>query len=265
MQSVLVALAFFATANAFAPTFHRSSSQLSTKRFVTFSDAGVDSATGDDETPGDLPGAEMEMLLDMADLDDELSEIEEAASYGPPRPYVNQQAIIAATEKWRRHETDVGSPEYQIAVAHERIKYLTAHLQANPKDYASRRGLVAIVNKRRRLLNYLYRENSEVAMKMVSELGVRFKPPGSILSRAETVAMPMTTSQYGYAGAPVTTSYPQMAGYPQQTSMGVRGMPQTNSMGYGGSMATAMPAYSAYGAYGQNPTATYPGGSMRIG
>lgn len=81
----------------------------------------------------------------------------------------------------------------------------------------------------------------------------------------QTVAMPMTTSQYGYAGAPVTTSYPQMAGYPQQTSMGARGMPQTTSMGYGGSMATAMPAYSAYGAYGQNPTATYPGGSMRIG
>lgn len=187
MQSVLIALALFASANAFAPTFHRSSSQISTKRFVTFSDSDVSSALGDE--PGDLPGAEMEMLLDMADLDDELSELEEAASYGPPRPYVNQQAIIAATEKWRRHETDVGSPEYQIAVAHERIKYLTAHLQANPKDYASRRGLVAIVNKRRRLLNYLYRENSEVAMKMVSELGVRFKPPGSVLSRAEKYAV----------------------------------------------------------------------------
>ena len=96
---------------------------------------------------------------------------------------------MAAIEKYRRHENDVGSPEYQIAVAHERIKYLTSHLQLHPKDYASRRGLVAIVNKRRRLLNYLYRENAEVAMSMVRELGVRFKPPGTVMSREEKYAV----------------------------------------------------------------------------
>lgn len=136
-----------------------------------------------------MDGPEDSTILDMSDLDEALDEDIDLSDFGPPRPFVNQQAIIAATEKYRRHATDVGSPEYQIAVAHERIKYLTSHLQANPKDYASRRGLVAIVNKRRRLLNYLYRESPQVAMTMVADLGVRFKPPGSVLSRAEKYAI----------------------------------------------------------------------------
>eukprot|EP00616_Rhizochromulina_sp_CCMP1243_P013778 CAMPEP_0118984966 /NCGR_PEP_ID=MMETSP1173-20130426/38858_1 /TAXON_ID=1034831 /ORGANISM="Rhizochromulina marina cf, Strain CCMP1243" /LENGTH=199 /DNA_ID=CAMNT_0006935657 /DNA_START=62 /DNA_END=661 /DNA_ORIENTATION=- len=106
-----------------------------------------------------------------------------------PRPFLNLQALLAAQQKWKRHDSDSGSPEYQIAVAHERIKYLTAHLQRNPKDFASRRGLVAIVNKRRRLLNYLYRKNPEKAMGMVTELGVRFKPPGTVQTREEKYAV----------------------------------------------------------------------------
>ena len=124
------------------------------------------------------------VLTDMEELEAVMSDVD-PEQFGPPKPFVNQQAIQAAVEKYKRHSTDSGSPEYQIAVAHERIKYLTAHCQRNPKDYATRRGLVAIVNKRRRMLNYLFRENPSKALTMVSELGVRFKPPGSVQTRAE--------------------------------------------------------------------------------
>lgn len=114
---------------------------------------------------------------------------EEVADFGPRQPYVNQQALIAQMDKWRRHESDVGSPEVQIAQAHERIIYLTAHMQRNRKDQGSKRGLVAIVNKRRKLLNYLYSENPEKAMEMVEALGIRFTPRSKIQSRAEKYAV----------------------------------------------------------------------------
>merc|ERR1711957_1097663 len=74
----------------------------------------------------------------------------------PPAWYASQQRIEELRLKHRRHETDVGSPEFQVAGMTERISYLTKHLQKHPKDFSTRRGLVAMVNKRRRLLNYLY-------------------------------------------------------------------------------------------------------------
>lgn len=184
-STVAVFMTLVTTSVAFAPSFVPVR-HVSTRRFVAFADPAIGESADDEPIDDLISGSGAAMLLDMADLDDEL-EID-LSSFGPPRPFVNQQALIAATEKWRRHENDVGSPEYQIAVAHERIKYLTAHLQTNPKDYASRRGLVAIVNKRRRMLNYLFRESPEQCMKMVTELGVRFKPPGSVMSRADKYA-----------------------------------------------------------------------------
>ena len=60
-----------------------------------------------------------------------------------------------ATQEVKRHEKDTGSPEYQIAVFSEKIKKLTAHLKKNPKDFHSRRGLLKMVSKRKRLLDYL--------------------------------------------------------------------------------------------------------------
>jgi len=160
-----------------------------TRFFVTEAPAGdvaeLDDAAADLD---ELMGEPEALLADMEDLSEEAL-IEESADFGPPKPFVNYMAIQEAAEKWRRDEKDVGSSEVQIARAHARIKYLTEHLQRNPKDYASRRGLVAIVNNRRRLLNYLFRQNPQQALNMVKELGIRFKPPGAVQSRAEKYAV----------------------------------------------------------------------------
>jgi small subunit ribosomal protein S15 len=85
----------------------------------------------------------------------------------------------------RRHEKDTGSPEYQVAGMTERIRYLTGHLQAHPTDYSTRRGLVALVNKRRRLLNYLSREDAGRYRSLVASLGIRHKASGRVPDRSE--------------------------------------------------------------------------------
>jgi small subunit ribosomal protein S15 len=98
---------------------------------------------------------------------------------------VTAQRIQEARAQYRRHETDTGSPEYQVAGMTERINYLTKHLQLHPKDFSTRRGLVALVNKRRRLLNYLAREDVPRYKELVASLGIRHKAPGLIPSREE--------------------------------------------------------------------------------
>jgi len=76
-------------------------------------------------------------------------------------------------KKYARHEGDTGSPEVQIAILTERIKNLTEHIKENKKDLHSRRGLIGMVNKRRKLLNYLKRVDEERYNKIVQELGIR--------------------------------------------------------------------------------------------
>ncbi len=76
-------------------------------------------------------------------------------------------------KKFALHENDTGSPEVQIAILTERIKNLTEHIKVNKKDLHSRRGLIAMVNKRRKLLNYLRRESEERYRKIMEELGIR--------------------------------------------------------------------------------------------
>jgi small subunit ribosomal protein S15 len=98
---------------------------------------------------------------------------------------ISAQRIQEVRAQYRRHETDTGSPEYQVAGMTERINYLTKHLQLHPKDFSTRRGLVALVNKRRRLLNYLAREDVPRYKELVSSLGIRHKAPGLVPSREE--------------------------------------------------------------------------------
>ncbi|EEC49944.1 predicted protein, partial [Phaeodactylum tricornutum CCAP 1055/1] len=85
----------------------------------------------------------------------------------------SKERVDELRAKHRRHEKDTGSPEYQVAGMTERIAYLTKHLQQHPKDFSTRRGLVALVNKRRRLLNYLSREDTGRYTELVASLGVR--------------------------------------------------------------------------------------------
>lgn len=72
----------------------------------------------------------------------------------------------------KRHEKDTGSPEYQVAVFTEQIKRLTAHLKKNKKDFHSRRGLLKMVAKRKKLLAYLEKTNAASHKELVKALGL---------------------------------------------------------------------------------------------
>ena len=76
-------------------------------------------------------------------------------------------------QEFRRAESDTGSPEVQIAVLTQRIKTLTAHLKEHPKDHASRRGLLMLVSRRRRLLDYLSRTDYECYRDLIGRLEIR--------------------------------------------------------------------------------------------
>ena len=81
-----------------------------------------------------------------------------------------KQAIIA---EYGRKEGDTGSPEVQIAVLTARIQELTEHLQSNPKDHHSRRGLLKMVGQRRGLLVYLKKTDIEGYRALIAKLGIR--------------------------------------------------------------------------------------------
>ena len=76
-------------------------------------------------------------------------------------------------EQFQLHPTDTGSPEVQIALLSERIDYLTEHFQTHVKDHHSRRGLLKLVGQRRRLLDYLKREEFERYKSVIDRLGIR--------------------------------------------------------------------------------------------
>ena len=86
-------------------------------------------------------------------------------------PAVRPKSEIIADH--RRHETDTGSAEVQVAILSERISALTEHLRDHPKDHASRRGLLKLVGQRRRLLDYLTRMDVERYRALIARLGLR--------------------------------------------------------------------------------------------
>ena len=81
-----------------------------------------------------------------------------------------KQEII---ESFKRHEGDTGSPEVQIALLSERIIYLTEHFKTHKKDHHSRRGLLKMVGQRRRLLDYLIKQDVERYRTIIKALGIR--------------------------------------------------------------------------------------------
>ena len=76
-------------------------------------------------------------------------------------------------QQFGKTDVDTGTPEVQIAIFSKRITELTAHLQKHPKDHSTRRGLIKLVGKRRRLLNYLVAKDIERYRKVISDLGIR--------------------------------------------------------------------------------------------
>ncbi|MHB0978615.1 MAG: 30S ribosomal protein S15 [Thermoleophilia bacterium] len=76
-------------------------------------------------------------------------------------------------DRFKKHEGDTGSPEVQIAILTEQINVLTEHLKIHKKDHHSRRGLLKMVGRRRRLLNYLQKQEVERYRTVVKDLGLR--------------------------------------------------------------------------------------------
>ena len=74
---------------------------------------------------------------------------------------------------FRRHESDTGSAEVQIALLTERINHLAAHLRTNRKDHSSRRGLLKMVGQRSRLLKYLTKKDRQRYLDVIQSLGIR--------------------------------------------------------------------------------------------
>ena len=86
---------------------------------------------------------------------------------------ISKEKKAAIIEQYGRKPGDTGSPEVQIAILTERITELTDHLQKNPKDHHSRRGLLKMVGQRRGLLEYLKKTNIEGYRTLIERLGLR--------------------------------------------------------------------------------------------
>lgn len=86
---------------------------------------------------------------------------------------ISKEKKAAIIAEYGRKEGDTGSPEVQIAILTARIAELTAHLQQNPKDFHSRRGMYQMIGQRRGLLNYLKKNDIEGYRSLIARLGIR--------------------------------------------------------------------------------------------
>ena len=86
---------------------------------------------------------------------------------------ITREAKAQVIQDFGKSPNDTGSAEVQIAVLSKRIETLTEHLRANKKDHAGRRGLLTMVSRRRRLLNYLKKNSEPVCRTMLERLGIR--------------------------------------------------------------------------------------------
>lgn len=83
---------------------------------------------------------------------------------------IDKQAVV---DRHRQSPSDSGSTKVQVAILTERINSLTGHFRDHPKDHHSRRGLLMMVSKRRRLLEYMKRKDLDGYRKLIDELGLR--------------------------------------------------------------------------------------------
>jgi small subunit ribosomal protein S15 len=79
----------------------------------------------------------------------------------------------ATIENYRLHETDTGSPEVQVAILSERISHLTEHLKVHKHDHHTRRGLMKLIGRRRRLLDYVRDNDVERYRELIAKVGLR--------------------------------------------------------------------------------------------
>jgi len=86
---------------------------------------------------------------------------------------ITSEKKVAAIKGAQVHKNDTGGASAQVAVLTERVKELTEHLKANKHDYMARRGLLQMVGKRRRLLRYIARHDSQAYLDLIKKLGIR--------------------------------------------------------------------------------------------
>ena len=86
---------------------------------------------------------------------------------------LTREKMTSIVDAYRTHNTDTGSPEVQVAILSERINYLTEHFKVHAKDHHSRRGLLKMVGKRRRLLDYLKSKDVDRYRTVIERLGMR--------------------------------------------------------------------------------------------
>ena len=86
---------------------------------------------------------------------------------------LTKEAKVGLMERNRVHPQDTGSPEVQVAILSERIQYLTGHLRQHRKDFSTQRGLLRMVGRRRRLLDYLKRRQLQRYQEVIQRLGIR--------------------------------------------------------------------------------------------
>ena len=83
------------------------------------------------------------------------------------------ESKLETVQVYRQHDHDTGSPEVQIALLTERVRYLTDHLKTHKKDFSSRRGLLKMVGRRNSLLKYLARTDRQRYLDIIGKLGLR--------------------------------------------------------------------------------------------
>jgi len=132
------------------------------ERMADFTEDLLDALAADDTPLSENPLEEPVFVKN-----EDASPLEALPSFG------NALAVEEAKAKYRLHENDCGSTQVQVAVLTARITYMTKHMQQNKTDYASLRGLNAMVTRRRKLLEYLLREDLDEFKRITSELGIR--------------------------------------------------------------------------------------------
>jgi small subunit ribosomal protein S15 len=92
---------------------------------------------------------------------------------GPGHVALTKDRKTELIGSYRTHDADTGSPEVQVAILSERINYLTEHFKAHAKDHHSRRGLLMLVGRRRRLLDYLKMKDAQRYADLIKRLNIR--------------------------------------------------------------------------------------------
>lgn len=120
---------------------------------------------------------------------------------------INQEKITQAIQKWRKHDTDVGSAAVQVAIYHERVLYLTQHMLRHRKDNAAKRGLQQLVVERRKMLDYLYQTDRATAQQLITSLGIRYRAPGRFWDKQIKYGRFKNTKQKQRKPAPAKRSH----------------------------------------------------------